>query len=338
MTDLRRFGTLPGGATVDAATIAGGGLTATVLTYGAVLQDLRLAGHRPPLVLGFETLDAYLAHSRFFGATAGRCANRIRDGRFTLDGRDHQLDRNFLGKHHLHGGSASIGKRLWTLENVQPDSVTLSITLADGEMGYPGEMHIRQILSLPGGGMLDIAMEARSDAATLCNLAHHSSFNLDGTDTILDHELQVTADHFLPVDGELIPTGEIAPVGGHAFDFRQPRRLREVCAQKRIDHNFCLAGRRRQLTHAATLRAPASGVSMDIRTTEPGLQVYDGAPLDVPVPGLDGRRMGAHAGMALEPQVWPDAIHHPAFPQAILRPGETYRQHTRFVFSKEPEA
>ncbi|MFP1631147.1 aldose epimerase family protein [Zhengella sp. ZM62] len=332
MTDISAFGTLPDGSAVDVVRIEGGGLAAAVLTYGAVLQDLRLAGHKPPLVLGFDTLDSYLAHSRFFGATAGRCANRIRDGRFTLDGRDYQLDRNFLGKHHLHGGSASIGKRIWTLEDAAADSVTLSITLADGEMGYPGAMVIRQAISLQAGGVLDIELEAHSDAPTLCNLAHHSYFNLDGTDKVLDHDLQVLADHYLPVDGELIPTGEIAPVDGLVFDLRRPRRLRGVCDAAAIDHNFCLANRRREITHVATLSAPLSGVSMDIRTTEPGLQVYDGGPLDVPVPGLDGRRMGAHAGMALEPQVWPDAINHPAFPQAVLRPGESYRQHTQFVF------
>lgn len=334
MTGIFRFGALADGSPVDAVGMEGGGLSATILTHGAVLQDLRLAGHRPPLVLGFERLDAYLAHSPFFGATAGRCANRIRDGRFTLDGRDYQLDRNFLGKHHLHGGSANIGKRLWTLEDAAADRVTLSIRLADGEMGYPGAMTIRQVLSLPGDGVLDIQLEARSDAPTLCNLAHHSYFNLDGTDTILDHELQVAADHYLPVDAELIPTGEIAPVDGHPFDFRRPRRLRAVCGSAAIDHNFCLANRRREITHVATLRAPLSGISMDIRTTEPGLQVYDGGPLDVPVKGLDGRRMGAHAGLALEPQVWPDAINHPAFPQPVLRPGETWRQHTQFVFRK----
>lgn len=335
MSNHHRFGTLADGSAVEAVRIAGGGLAATVLTYGAVLQDLRLAGHQPPLVLGFETLADYLAHSRFFGATAGRCANRIRDGRFTLDGRDYQLDCNFLGKHHLHGGSGNIGKRVWTLEDAQADRVALSIALTDGEMGYPGAMTIRQVLSLPGDGVLDIRLEAQSDAPTLCNLAHHSYFNLDGSDTILDHDLQVAADHYLPVDGELIPTGEVAPVEGDAFDFRRPRRLREVCAARSIDHNFCLSDRRRDLTRVATLSAPASGISMDILTTEPGLQVYDGGPLDVPVPGLDGRRIGAHAGMALEPQVWPDAINHPAFPQAVMRPGETYRQHTQFVFRKE---
>lgn len=329
------FGRLPDGAPVHRVGISGGGLTANLLTYGAVLQDLRLDGHRPPLVLGFETFEDYPAHSRYFGATAGRCANRIRDGEFVLDGTRHQLDRNFLGKHHLHGGSAGIGKRNWEIVKVEHAKVALAIDLADGEMGYPGAMRIRQTFSLPGNGTLDIAIEAETDAPTLCNLAHHSYFNLDVGDTILDHELQVSADFYVPVDDEMIPTGEVAPVAAAGFDFRTSRTLRPVCDRRWIDHNFCLADNRRTLTKVATLRAPTSGLAMEVRTTEPGLQVYDGAKLDVPVRGLDGRTMRANAGIALEPQVWPDAINNPAFPQAVLRPGEIYRQHTQYVFRKE---
>ena len=332
------FGTTPDRTSVHRVAISGGGLTAEVLTWGSVLQDLRLEGHAPSLVLGLETLDDYLAHSRYFGATAGRCANRIRDGRFSLDGTAYQLDRNFLGKHHLHGGSAGIGKRVWEIEALGTDSVTLSIALADGEMGYPGAMLIRQTLSLPGDGVFDIAMEAGTDAPTLCNLAHHSYFNLDGGDTILGQELQVEAERYLPVDDELIPTGGAAPVAGTLFDFRRATRLAGPCAGQAIDHNFCLADGRRALTRVATLRAPQSGVAMDVMTTEPGMQVYDGAKLDVPVPGIDGRRIGAHAGIALEPQVWPDAINHADFPQAVLRPGETYRQHTQYIFSRDKAA
>lgn len=329
------FGTMPDGTPVQRVAIAGGGLTARVLTWGAVLQDLRIDGHAPSLVLGLNTLDHYIAHTRYFGATAGRCANRIRDGRFNLDGADYQLDRNFLGKHHLHGGSAGIGKRVWDIESLGTDSVTLSIALADGEMGYPGAMQIRQTFSLPGDGTFDITMEAETDAPTLCNLAHHSYFNLDGTDTILGHDLMIAAQHYLPVDDELIPTGEIAPVAGTPLDFRRPTLLATPCAAQVVDLNFCLSDARRDATRAATLRAPTSGITMDVITTEPGLQVYDGAGLDVPVPGLDGRGIGAHAGIALEPQVWPDAINHAEFPQAVLRPGETYRQHMQYVFRRD---
>lgn len=335
MKALTTFGTMPDGEAVPEASISGGGLAARVIAYGAVLHELRLSGHRPPLVLGLNTLEDYLAHSRYFGATVGRCANRIRDARFVLDGKTHTLDRNFRERHHLHGGSAGIGKRVWTFEDVRPDRVVLSITLDDGEMGYPGAMRVRQTMSLPGDGVFDIRIEAEADAPTLCNIAHHSYFNLDGADTILDHELQVAADRYIPVDTDLIPTGEIASLDGHMFDFRSSKPLRPVCEAALLDNNFCLADGRRALAHAATLRAPATGIAMQVLTTEPGLQIYDGANIDVTVPGLDGRAFHPHAGIALEPQVWPDAINHPAFPQAVLRPGEVYRQQTRYVFTRE---
>lgn len=326
------FGAMPDGQTVERVTIRGGGLTARLLSYGAVLQDLRLEGHAPPLVLGFDRLADYLAHSRHFGATAGRCANRIAGAAFTLDGRDYQLDPNFLGKHHLHGGSAGIGKRLWTFEDAGPDRATLRIDLADGEMGYPGAMTVRLSCALLPGGVLDIRMTARTDRPTLCNLAHHSYWNLSGAPDILQHRLRVAADRYLPVDADLIPTGAVAPVAGTPFDLRAGPRLAGPCAAVRIDHNFCTAEARGAIRAVAELSA--GGLRMVVRTTEPGLQVYDGAPLDVPVPGLDGCRMGAHAGIALEPQLWPDAIHHPDWAQPVLRPGETYDQHTQFVFAK----
>ena len=326
------FGHLPDGAAVERVTIAGGGLTARVLSYGSVLQDLRLAGHGPSLVLGLPTLADYLAHSRYFGATAGRCANRIGQAAFTLDGTRHQVDPNFLGKHHLHGGSASIGKRLWRITDLGADQVTLAIDLADGEMGYPGAMTITHRIALLPGGVLDIRLTATTDRATLCNLAHHSYFNLSGGADVLDHRLRVAADHYLPVDAELIPTGQVAPVAGTAFDLRAGPALGTVCAAQKIDHNFCLSAARTALREVASLQA--GDLTMAIRTTEPGLQVYDGALLDVPVPGLDGARIGPHGGIALEPQIWPDAINHPGWPDPVLRPGQTYDQHTQFVFTK----
>ncbi|MFZ1814342.1 MAG: aldose epimerase family protein [Rhizobiaceae bacterium] len=329
------FGRTPSGEAVHRYTISGGGLTANILNWGAVIQDLRLGGHGPSLVLGFEAFDSYPAHSRYFGATAGRCANRIRDGRFEIDGKSHQVDRNFLGKHHLHGGSASIGKRLWTVGKVDAERISLSIRVEDGEMGYPGRLEISQTIGLLESGVLDIVMEAQCDAPTLCNLAHHSYFNLGRTPDILDHTLRVAADHYLPVDAEMIPTGEVRPVAGTPFDLRTARRLGDVSANHPIDHNFCISRERTALRAVGELRAPASGVSMLVRTSEPGLQVYDGSQLDVPVPGIGGRMMKAHAGIAMEPQVWPDAVNHGDWFQPLLRPNETYRQHTQYVFAKE---
>jgi aldose 1-epimerase len=330
MTDI--FGTLPDGREVHRARISGGGLTASILTYGAVLQDLRLVGHRPPLVLGFEEMGSYLAHSPYFGATAGRCANRIRGASFELDGETCHTDPNALGRHTLHGGSQGIGKRLWTLGEVTGHSVELTIEDPAGHMGFPGTLAIRAVFSLLPHGVLDIRYTATTDATTLCNLAHHSYFALDDSGDVLGHRMGIEADHYLPTDADFVPTGEVQGLDGHAYDFRSGRTIREANAGGPIDANFCLAPARTPIRTVGWVSSAASGVEMVIRTTEPGLQVYDAARIDVPVPGLDGHRMGPWCGLALEPQVWPDAIHHPDWPQAVLRPGETYNQHSQFIF------
>ena len=329
---MTRFGAMPDGTPVERVTIRGGGLTAQVLSYGAVIQDLRLDGHDAPLVLGFGTFAPYLTHSPYFGATAGRCANRIRDGHLALDGVTHQLDRNFLGKHLLHGGAKGMGKRLWEIVATGEDRVTFAITQEDGDMGFPGTLRTEVTFALLPEGVFDIRMTAKTDAPTLCNLAHHSYFTLGG-ETVSDHRLRIAAEHYLPVDEELIPTGEIRPVAGTAFDFRTPAPVRQAHP---VDHNFCLSAAREPLRPVAWLDNPATGLAMELRTTEPGLQVYDGAKIDIDLPGLNGAPMRAHAGIALEPQVWPDANHHDNFPGAVLRPDETYDQHTQYIFAKDP--
>ncbi len=329
------FGQMPDGSEVQRIALKGGGLSAWVLTYGAVLQDLRLEGHPTPLVLGFDSFAPYLSHSPYFGATAGRFANRIRDGHLELDGITHQLDRNFLGKHHLHGGAKGIGKRVWQIEEVTENAATLGISLADGEMGYPGNMQVRMHLGLLPDGVLDIQIDATSDAPTLCSLAHHSYFNLGAGATTGGHALKVVAATYLPVDAELIPTGEVRPVAGTSFDFRIPKPIGPASAVEKIDHNYCLSDTREPLRPVASLRCPQSGVNMELSSTEPGLQIYDGAKVDINLPGLTGAPMQAHAGIAMEPQVWPDANHHTGFPQAVLRPGERYEQHTQYKFMKE---
>ncbi|MEZ5913554.1 MAG: aldose epimerase family protein [Paracoccaceae bacterium] len=326
------FGKLPDGQAVERVRLRGGGLTADVLNYGAVLQDLRLDGHEPPLVLGFARLDHYRQHGRYFGATVGRCANRIAGARFTLDGQDYQLAPNEFGRQQLHGGSPAMSERLWTFEEVEPQAATLTIELADGDMGYPGALTAQVRFSVLPEGLLDIRLRATATKATLCNLAHHSYWNLTGEADILGHQLAVAAEHYLPVDTDLIPTGAVAPVAGTAFDFRGGVRLGAVCTKQRVDHNFCLSRARVPIRDVA--RLTGGGIAMRLRTTEPGVQVFDGAPLAVPVPCLDGRVRGAYPGIALEPQVWPDAIHHPDWPQPVLRPGETYDQHSQFVFAR----
>lgn len=331
---MHKFGEMPDGTEVHRVQISGYGLTANILTYGAVVQDLRLEGHNPSLVLGFEEFESYLALSPYFGATAGRYINRIRDGHLEIYGKTYQLDQNFLDKHCLHGGSVGIGKRVWNIEEQTSDSVTLSIVLADGEMGFPGEMRVQAIFKLQSDSTLDIRYEAISDKPTVCNIGHHSYFNLDGGKTIQNHTLQVDASHYTPVDDELIPTGKVVDVEGTRFNFQAPKEVKLGVQDEILDHNFCLSSGREGLRSVATLHSPLSGVSMQINTTEPGLQVYDGAKIDIPVPGLDGTMMGPRAGIALEPQVWPDSAHHRHFPQAVLRQGEQYYQHTQFAFTK----
>lgn len=336
MSDNPVFGYMPDGALVEKISLSAHGLTASFLTYGGLLQDLRLEGHEPAMVLGFDDLEHYLNHSPYFGAIAGRYANRIRDGHLEIDGEVFQLDKNYLGRHCLHGGAKSMGKRLWKIENQTSDSVTMSIVLADGEMGFPGEMNASAHYQLLPGGILDIKYAATSDRSTLCNFAHHSYFNLDGYADVLDHKLQIAAEHYIPVQDDLIPTGEILDVAQTPFDFRSASVIGNNERVDGIDHNFCLSNERQKLRHVATLSSERSGITMKINTTEPGLQVYDGFNIAIPVPGHGGMVMKRNAGIALEPQVWPDSNHHRNFPQALLRPGEHYTQHTQYVFQKEP--
>ena len=335
--DIEVFGTTADGEDVARVTIRGGGLTANVMSWGASLQDLRLDGHGPALVLGFDAFASYPAHSPYFGATPGRYANRIAHGRFSIDGRPHQLDRNQQGRHHLHGGAQGIGKRVWGIADRGPDFVRLEIIDPDGHMGYPGTCRIACTYKLADSGVLSVLHEAETDRPTLCNMAHHSYFNQAGGADILDHALMIDATHYLPEDGEQIPTGTIAAVEGTPFDFRQARPIRfaDGGGQFAYDHNYCLADGRVAKRKVASVHSPKSGVTMDVHTTEPGLQFYSGFKIDVPVPGLDGARYGAPSGLCLESQIWPDSPNHEAFPTAVLRPGERLNQATDYIFSRK---
>ena len=331
------FGRMPEGETVQRFRISGGGLTAHIISRGAAVQDLRLVGHEAPLVLGFEKLGDYIQHSPYFGATAGRYANRIANGAFVIDGRHCQTDRNFLGKHTLHGGAHGFGTRIWDVVLHGPDFVTLSLHSANGDMGFPGAMDVTCTYRLKIPGTLSVEYTATAEEPTLCNLAHHSYFNLDdgGSGDILDHEMMIAAGAYLPVDEEMIPTGVVQPVDGTDFDFRRVRPVRadDGGAQRLYDHNFCLSASRGPLRHAARARGARSGVSLDLWTTEPGVQFYCGAYLKTDGPtGLAGRRYRPYSGFCLEPQVWPDSPNRPYFPQALLWPGERYHQITEYRF------
>lgn len=330
------FGRTDDGEVVRRVRLRGGGLTASVMSWGATLQALQLDGHPHPLTLGFADFGDYPRHSPYFGQTPGRFANRIDGGRFAIDGVPYSLERNENGAHHLHGGSRGIGKRNWTLTETQENSALFSIVDPDGQCGFPGTCRITCRYALDGDGILSILYEAETDRPTLCNIAHHSYFNLDGAPTILDHRLWIDAEHYLPTREDQIPTGAIAPVAGTAFDFRQLRPIRYEIDGEQLcyDHNFCLSDRRSGKRLVARVESPLSGIAMDVLTSEPGLQFYSGFKITPSVPGLGDRPYGPFAGLCLETQLWPDAPNHPGFPSAVLRPGERYRHAVDYVFRR----
>lgn len=291
-------------------------------------------------MLGFDEFEHYPTRSPYFGAIAGRFANRIANGRFSIDGDQYQADCNFLGKHALHGGANGIGKRLWEIADGADDFVTLTLRDAAGEMGFPGNLDICCTYRLSSSGHLIVELQASCDMPTLCNLAHHSYFNLDdgGAGDILDHRMMIEADAYLPVDEELIPTGVVEPVEGTPFDFRRARalRLNDDGAQQLYDHNFCLSAQRSTLHRAAWVQGAKSGVELEVWTTEPGVQFYAGGGIGELPTGLDGIRYHAYSGFCLEAQLWPDGPNKPYFPNCVLRPGETYRQLTEYRFKSVP--
>lgn len=336
MTGIETFGRVEGGESVGRIAISGGGLKANILSFGAVVQDLRLDGHDAPLVLGFDRFEDYLSYANYFGAIAGRYANRIRGGRFSIAGRRYAIEPEAPERQGLHGGSNGYARRNWTLTGHGADFVTLSLADSAGMMGFPGSLDVRCTYALKAGGTLSVKLTATTDEPTICNLAHHSYFNLDdgGSGQILDHRLMLNAGAYLPVDGELIPTGEVKPVDGTLFDFRtaRPIRTEEADAQTVYDHNFCLSAARGAMRQAAWVQGAVSGVEMEVWSTEPGVQFYAGHYMEGAIPGLEGRSYGQCSGFCLEPQVWPDSPNRPYFPQALLRPGEVYRQTTEYRF------
>lgn len=336
------FGALPDGTPVEAVVLTNGaGVSARIISLGAILQSLVTPdrnGQVDEITLGYDTAAEYLAKPNYFGASIGRYANRIKGGRFTLDGREHVLPAND-GPNHLHGGPAGFDKQVWRITAVRsgPEaSVTLAYRSPDGEAGYPGALEATVTYSLNERNELKIAYGATTDRPTVVNLTNHAFFNLAGERAatgILDQRLTLHAERYTPVDETLIPTGELRPVAGSPFDFRSPAaigaRIREGGdAQMRLgrgyDHNFVINGQAGELRPAARLEDAASGRRMDLLVTAPGLQVYSGNSLDGTTVGRGGRVYRQSDGLCLEPQVFPDSPNQPAFPSARLDPGQTY--------------
>lgn len=326
----KAFGTTQSGQTVEAITLNAGDLSATILTLGATLQDVRLDGVPHGLTLGSNDVRAYETDLLYFGALVGPLANRIDHATAPLDGRPLQLIPN-EGTTSLHGGPDGMHKDIWTITKQTPDSVTLELHLPDGRGGYPGNRVITACFTAAAPAQFSLEISATSDAATLINIANHSYWNLDGTASLAGHVLTISADTYTPVDADLIPTG-VAPVEGTGFDLRDGGTL-GLPEGQRLDHNFCLTGAEGDLKQACTLTGQ-TGLSMSIETTEVGLQVYDaGANPTSAYIGHNGAHYGAFSGVALEAQRWPDAPNQDGFPSCELRPDETYQQTTRWTFS-----
>ena len=321
------WGTAPDGTEVTRVTLERDGMTARILTYGATLQDLRMAGHAAPLVIGFDSLAPYLGDGKYFGAIVGRYAGRIAGAEATIDGQHFELDRNALGGHQLHGGSDGASCRNWRLLEQGADHAVFTDTLPDGHMGFPGTITLRATYRLLPGHTLEIDLEADTDAPTLCNLTSHNYFALDDSGDLAHHDLQIHAEWYIPVDDTGIPTEPEGdrPVAGSTFDYRAARSLAENGGVAVIDHCFCTGDRAHvPLRPVARIASTLSGVAMEVQNTEPGLQVFTASTV---------RAVPPFSGIALEPQGWTDAPHFPNFPSALLTPGEGYLNRTRFVFS-----
>jgi aldose 1-epimerase len=358
-TSVEPFGTAPNGTPVERWTLANGDVTMRVLTWGGVIQTLEVPdahGHVDNVVLGFADLNGYVSDDDpYFGALIGRYGNRIAGGSFTLDGTTYQLPLND-GPNTLHGGPTGFDDRVWEASDVSHGDVAalqLHLVSPDGDEGFPGTLDTTVTYTLDAESRLKVHYEATTDAPTVVNLTQHTYWNLagEGSGTIYDHELQINASGFTPVDDTLIPTGEIAPVAGTPFDFREPTpigaRIRDDNQQllyaQGYDHNWALDrkdnGAREgsdsedALEQAAVLHDPRSGRTLTIETTEPGLQFYSGNFLDGTLVGTGGHIYRQSDGLVLETQHFPNSPNEPGFPSTELRPGQVYDSTTVFELS-----
>uniref|UniRef100_UPI00398F72C5 galactose mutarotase n=1 Tax=Pristiophorus japonicus TaxID=55135 RepID=UPI00398F72C5 len=335
------LGPLADGRLVRRFTLRSRAVTLSVMSLGAIVTGLETRDRRglaADIVLGFDCLQGYVNKHPYFGAVIGRVANRIAEGKFSIDGKEYQLPVN-NGPNSIHGGLKGFDKVLWTPE-VLPNGVSFSMTSADGDEGYPGELKVWVKYTLDGEE-LAINYRAQTTKTTPINLTNHSYFNLagHGTPNIYDHEVSVAAKSYLPVDETSIPTGEIASVENTCFDLRNPVVLGNHIENKLaggFDHNFCLSFSKQRSPCARVYHRP-SGRLLEVETTQPGIQFYTANFLDGSLKGKGGAVYPKHSGFCLETQNWPDAVNKTNFPDALLRPGEEYNHTTWFKFSVLPE-
>ncbi|HUF46296.1 MAG TPA: aldose epimerase family protein [Vicinamibacterales bacterium] len=342
------FGAAPDGRPIDLVTLRNAnGVEVRVMNWGATVVSLRTPdrdGVFDDIVLGFDTAEPYFTRSPYFGSTIGRFANRIANARFELDGTTYTLTAND-GAHHLHGGTTGWDKVLWRAEpfqNVEAVGVVYRHTSPDGDEGYPGTVEGTVTYALHADNSLVIDYLATTGKATVVNLTHHSYFNLGGARTpdVLGHILTIPADRYTPADATLIPTGALAPVEGTPFDFRTPTAIGDrinqdhpqLVAGRGYDHNWVIGDVTGTPRLVARVTEPTTGRTLEIRSTEPGLQFYAGNFLDGSIAGKGGRVYGHRSGFCLEPHHFPDSPNQEAFPSTVLRPGEEFRSRTIFSF------
>ncbi|SFM23664.1 aldose epimerase family protein [Methylobacterium pseudosasicola] len=346
------FGTLPDGRAVEEVTLTNGkGVTARVISWGALLRSLDVpdrAGKPADIVLGYNDLAGYLAQPNYFGVSVGRYANRIRGGRFILDGQTYTLPTND-GPNTLHGGNTGFDKRLWTITEVKggaTPSVTLRYVSPDGEEGFPGTLTVTATYALDATNTLTISYLATTDKPTIVNLTNHSFFNLAGEGSgrpVLDQILTIPAERYTPVDATQIPTGERVSVAGTPFDFRKPTaigaRIRDgrdtqIVRGRGYDHNWVVTDAPTAEPHlVARVEDPVSGRILEVASNQPGVQFYTGNFIDATIVGKSGLVYRQSDALAIEPELFPDTPNQPAFGSARLDPSATYRNVITYRFS-----
>lgn len=340
------FGKTPSGEAVELLKLDNGILTCGILTFGATLQSLQVpdrSGHPVDVVLGCDTVDAYLAHGDYLGAVVGRYANRIAKGRFVLNGQEYNLAVN-NGPNHLHGGIVGFSYRVWQVEELTDTKAVLTLFSPDGEECYPGNLKVTVTYALEGK-TLSIRYRAVCDQDTPCNLTNHAYFNLAGHDSgaVLDQEICLHAARYTPTDADSIPLGMEEPVAGTPMDLCRPTAIGAQIGESFVqliqgngyDHNYVVDGQPGVLRPAAWARSGATGITMRVETTMPGVQFYTANFIDQGREGKRGAVYGPRYGFCLETQYFPDAPNQPEFPSSILKAGETYDQTTCFRFEAE---
>jgi aldose 1-epimerase len=337
------FGKTPDGTSVDVYTLKDGALEARIITYGGIVISLKVpdkSGKSADVVLGYDSLDGYLAKSPYFGAIIGRYGNRIAGGKFTLDGKTYSIPPND-GPNALHGGPRGFDKVVWKAKQI-PHGIELSHVSPDGDQGFPGTLSAVVRYTLDGKD-LKIEYSATTDKKTVLNLTNHSYFNLagQGNGDILKHEVKLNAGRFTPVNDVLIPTGELATVQGTPFDFRKSTAVgarinddnEQLRRGKGYDHNWVLDSGGGKLAEAAEVYEPTTGRVMQVWTDQPGVQFYTGNFLDGTITGKDGKVYEQRSALCLETQHFPDSPNHPNFPSTELKPGQKYHTVTIYRFS-----